>query len=171
MSKGKKSAKDAHPLDIPDFLDARKRGTYSEEEHQRALAVFTAKRKVTGLNGDDYSNCDPSITKAVRKGQLPKSVLEDPAAQKIYLESTRTSGATEGRPTVYRASSGGKTKNDLIADLLLRPEGCTNADAMAISGWPSVSMPYQAKVSGLILTKKKEGAITRYWATKERKGK
>lgn len=170
MAKGKKPAKDAHPLDIPDFLDTRKRGMYSEEEHQRALAVFASKRKVTGLNGDVYSNCDPSITKAVRKGQLPKSVLQDPTAQKMYLESTKTD-TTEGRPAVYRAPTGGKTKNDLIADLLLRPEGCTNADAMAISGWPSVSMPYQAKVSGLVLTKKKEGTITRYWGTKERKGK
>ena len=63
------------------------------------------------------------------------------------------------RPTA--PSKGAKAK--LIGDLLLRPEGCTSADVLAATGWPSVSMPAQAKACGLELRKEKIDGVTRYF--------
>ena len=69
----------------------------------------------------------------------------------------RDGGAS--RPTA--PSKGAKAK--LIGDLLLRPEGCTSADVLAATGWPSVSMPAQAKACGLELRKEKIDGVTRYF--------
>lgn len=61
----------------------------------------------------------------------------------------------------------GRSKVDVIADLLIRAEGCTTADVLEATGWPSVSMPAQAKLAGLALRKEKlKGQPARYWGTK-----
>lgn len=75
-------------------------------------------------------------------------------------------GAVKGK-TKAKASAGTKTprpgsKLDLIVGLLKRPQGCTAAEVLAETGWPSVSMPQQAKAAGLKLTK--EGRPARYRA-------
>lgn len=57
-----------------------------------------------------------------------------------------------------------RSKVDLIADLLKRKNGCTTADVLAVTGWPAVSMPQQAKAAGLKLKKEKDGNVTRYYA-------
>lgn len=62
-------------------------------------------------------------------------------------------------------SSGSKAA--LIADLLLRAEGCTTKDVLAATGWPAVSMPQQAKVAGLLLRKEKVDGATRYWGSRD----
>lgn len=75
--------------------------------------------------------------------------------------------AVEGEvgQTARKPRSGSKT--DLIAALLLRAEGCTTEDVLAATGWPSVSMPASAKVSGLTLRKERlPGQPTRYWGSK-----
>jgi hypothetical protein len=58
----------------------------------------------------------------------------------------------------------GESKTQIVARLLQRPEGCTTADALAATGWPAISMPAQAKASGLTLKKEKDGKVTRYRA-------
>lgn len=59
------------------------------------------------------------------------------------------------------------TKQALVGELLLRSEGCTSAEAIAITGWPAISMPQQAKACGLTLRKVKEkGSVTRYFGSK-----
>ena len=78
----------------------------------------------------------------------------EPAPQ---AKARRDGGAS--RPTA--PSKGAKAK--LIGDLLLRPEGCTSADVLAATGWPSVSMPAQAKACGLELRKEKIDGVTRYF--------
>lgn len=62
------------------------------------------------------------------------------------------------------------SKAQMIADLLLRKEGCTTKDVLAATGWPAVSMPQQAKVAGLVLRKEKIDGTTRYWGAKNRLG-
>lgn len=68
------------------------------------------------------------------------------------------------------AKAPGKVKTGskvaLIADLLVRPQGCTTTDVLAATGWPSVSMPAQAKLAGLTLRKEKVGKVTTYWGNK-----
>lgn len=56
------------------------------------------------------------------------------------------------------------SKLEIIVGLLTRKEGCTAADVMSATDWPSVSMPQQAKAAGLKLKKVKDGRVTRYRA-------
>lgn len=65
------------------------------------------------------------------------------------------------------ATGNGKRKREVVAELLTRNEGCTAADILAATGWPSVSVPQQARSSGLTLrTQKMPGQPTRYWASR-----
>jgi hypothetical protein len=43
------------------------------------------------------------------------------------------------------------TKSQQIAQLLLQPNGCTVADILAATGWPSVSVAWHARNNGLRL--------------------
>lgn len=54
------------------------------------------------------------------------------------------------------------SKLAVIVGLLKRKEGCTVKDVLAATGWPTVSMPQQAKAAGLSLKKEKDGSVTRY---------
>lgn len=62
-----------------------------------------------------------------------------------------------------RAGDKGQTKTALVGQLLLRKEGCTTADILAATGWPTVSVPAQAKAVGIGLRKEKDGKVTRYF--------
>lgn len=67
-----------------------------------------------------------------------------------------------------KPAANGKTKLELITALLLRKCGCTNADVLEVTNWPSVSMPQQATAAGLKLRKeKKPGSPTRYFGEKK----
>jgi hypothetical protein len=57
-------------------------------------------------------------------------------------------------------------KKDVIAQLLLRKEGCTVADVLAATGWTKAAMPSLADAAGLKLRKVKEGDVTRYFGSK-----
>jgi len=56
------------------------------------------------------------------------------------------------------------SKLEIIAGLLRRPEGCTTADVLKATEWPSVSMPQQAKAAGITLKKEKKDGVTVYRA-------
>jgi len=57
------------------------------------------------------------------------------------------------------------SKTEIVAALLRRPEGCTTAEILSATNWPSVSVPAAAKSAGLTLKKEKDGKISRYWGT------
>lgn len=88
-----------------------------------------------------------------------------------------TKSKKRARTTARVAKSGPKHKGFLpakavraesklatIVGLLKRPEGCTTSDALAATGWPTISFNQQASAAGLKLRKVKEGRITRYFA-------
>jgi hypothetical protein len=61
------------------------------------------------------------------------------------------------------------TKSQQVAQLLLRPEGCTYADAVAVTGWPSISIPWHAKNNGLRLRiEKAKGQPHRYFGERRK---
>jgi hypothetical protein len=56
------------------------------------------------------------------------------------------------------------TKSHQVAQLLLRQEGCTYSDALAITGWRSISLQWHTKNNGLRLqVKKTPGEPNRYF--------
>jgi len=88
------------------------------------------------------------------------------AAKKAAQDNARAPAKRTGAPRKAAATlSSGKTKNAMVGELLARPEGCTTADILAATGWPSVSVPAQAKAVGLTLRKEKDGKVTRYWGS------
>lgn len=55
------------------------------------------------------------------------------------------------------------SKLAIVVGLLTRPEGCTTKEVLDATGWPTVSMPQQAKAAGLTLRKEKDGKVSRYF--------
>lgn len=63
------------------------------------------------------------------------------------------------------------TKLAIVADLLLRQEGTTRAEAMAATGWPSISMQDNARQLGLVLRSTRGfGGTLRYFGARPEAG-
>lgn len=56
------------------------------------------------------------------------------------------------------------TKSWQIGELLRRPQGCTTRQVLRKVGWPTVSMPQQARICGLRLVRQRRGRNVRYFA-------
>jgi len=54
-----------------------------------------------------------------------------------------------------------------IGQMFLRPEGVTTDEVLAATGWPSVSMPNQAKQAGLQVYKIRTGRRVRYFVRRD----
>lgn len=106
---------------------------------------------------------DAAIGNGHKIKKVPAGIRGADLAKGSAKAKKPTSKAPKGSK---KASTGGKgTKLALIVDLLKRKQGCTTADVLKATDWPSVSMPQQAKAAGLKLRKEKEkGKPTRYYA-------
>ena len=71
-------------------------------------------------------------------------------------------GTSSPVSTLNRARPGSKAHR--IGEMFLRPEGVTGPEVMAAMGWPSVSMPQQAKAAGIEYTSVRTGRMVRYFA-------
>jgi hypothetical protein len=115
-------------------------------------AVQTAKsRRASGSAGTK-----PAVEK---ERVVSKKSDKAKAKTKVQPKGEKAKSTKKAEPAV-RAGS----KVHLVAGLLTRKEGCTNEEVLKATGWPSVSMPQQAKAAGLSLRKEKEkGKPTRYF--------
>lgn len=112
-------------------------------------------------------------TEAAVPAETKESVVSATSKTKTKARSAvkgKTSAKAPAKTTARApaATSGGVrpgSKLEAIAKLLGRKEGCTTADVLKATGWPSVSMPQQAKAAGLVLRKEKVDGITHYFAT------
>lgn len=94
-----------------------------------------------------------------KKGTGPNRQIKNPPS----VKSAKTKTA-KGK----RAGGKSQSKTAMVGQLLLRKEGCTTADILKATGWPSVSVPAQAKAVGLGLRKEKNGKITRYFGVPQK---
>lgn len=102
-------------------------------------------------------------TKPAAKKATAKKTAKAKPAKKAKAAAKKTASKPKGKKA-DGARDGSKLA--LIAGLLQRKEGCTNAEALKVTGWPTLSMPQQAKAAGLKLRKEKEkGEPTRYFGT------
>ena len=102
-------------------------------------------------------------TKVVQITELPKAEAKPKPEQKESV--VRTKSKSKSTANARKPVNGKGTKLEMIVGLLKRKEGCTTADVLKATGWPSVSMPQQAKAAGLKLKKEKaKGEPTRYHA-------
>jgi hypothetical protein len=85
----------------------------------------------------------------------PVAAMAEPAAQP----------QENPMPRAKTKRNNGSSKTKKILSLLQREGGCTRAEALKVSGWPSVSMPAVAKAAGLRLRRsKRKGEPIRYYA-------
>jgi hypothetical protein len=131
----------------------------TKTEHANAVKIADLHKTEAGKANAKTWDAIPAVRRASRKAQNKVSgapVSDSPKrAKRAGKAPTKTAGA-----------SSGKTKTALVGELLTRKEGCTTADVLALTGWPSVSLPAQAKACGLTLRKEKVGSVTRYWGSK-----
>ncbi|MDE2103590.1 MAG: DUF3489 domain-containing protein [Patescibacteria group bacterium] len=77
---------------------------------------------------------------------------------------TAVKGKTKAKGSAPAKGIRPGSKLETIVGMLKRKEGCTAAEVLKATGWPSVSMPQQARAAGLTLKTEKEGRTTRYRA-------
>lgn len=96
-------------------------------------------------------------------GKSAEASEQEESAMRKTTKATRAKTRTRVKPSA-KTKGAPKSKVEVIARLLRRPKGCTTADVLKATKWPSVSMPQQAEAAGLKLRKEKDGKVTRYYA-------
>jgi hypothetical protein len=118
-----------------------------EEEPELSGRAF-----LQSLQTDDDQSQENEVT--------PKSKAKK--AAKKAKKTKKTAAPTKTNGLTVRAGS----KTAIIHGLLSRKSGCTAAEVLAATGWPSVSMPAMAKACGLKLRKDKEkGQLTQFYGS------
>lgn len=156
-------------LRIPDFLriPQEERRKWWKEHPPRPMPKLgkadKGKQPVTaGDAHDEAVRRELLAADNAKRKQATKERLAKLKESKMAKSKTAKSKARKA-PSA-KSSKPDKPKVQIVADLLRRPSGCTTADVLAATGWPSVSMPQQAKAAGLNLRQEKEGRTTRYFA-------
>lgn len=83
----------------------------------------------------------------------------------LRIRARGVPGAPPRRRDRVTTTQGG-SKTALIAEMMLRPDGCTTAEVLAATGWPAVSMPAQARSAGLALCRDRVGGVLRYYGSR-----
>ena len=139
-------------LEMPEFL--KRTDTPEQIQAVRDKTVSDAKQRVIKNPPDAKAKVGKASTDALNEME-PLPHTEDESKDRAPSK-----GSTSKRKR-------GGSKTGLIADLLLRKEGCTRDDILEVTGWPSVSVPAMAKAAGLKLRKEKtKGGKTHYFGSK-----
>ena len=112
---------------------------------QEFQAVAKLREKVKQTTAPVLPVTEPAKERAMKKAKTKKTKSKKVAA-KAKIEGAVRAGS----------------KLEIVSGLLQRPEGCTAAEILAACGWPSVSVPAMAKAAGLVLSKEKDGKVSRY---------
>lgn len=105
----------------------------------------------------------PPRAKAKPKEKPAKSKAM-PLSGKAAAEAIRGKTKPASKPKAPATPKEGESKLEMITRMLKSAKGCTTAEVLAATKWPSVSMPQQARAAGLRLVKEKDGRVTRYRA-------
>lgn len=103
------------------------------------------------------------LVDVLRQGEPPAVAQGAAAASRAAVKVPAPVQVTEAP---RERNKRGGSKVDIIAQLLLRPQGCTAEEVKTACFWPSVSMPAQAKAAGLKLRKEKVGKLITYFGSK-----
>ena len=143
-----------------------------EAKNAKAKARRAAKSNIsTDSSPDSPAESDSTMStskKAKGKTAAPKKAKQTKAAKVAKPAKTaKKANAVKAKTNGHSAGPRGeKTKE--IARLLQRKTGCTAAEVLEATGWPSVSMPAMAKACGLKLRKEKvkgSGERTHYFGS------
>lgn len=165
-----KAGSDEHQRELREKQKATKKAKARESvaknkaKKERAAQPVIASTPLTGKAAlraiAGKAAAEHAVTK-IPAGKAAKRAEKAKAARKP-VKGTQTA------PKAKKAAAGARTGTKLvkIVELLSRKQGCTTAEVLKATGWPSVSMPQQAKAAGLKLRKeKKSGEVTRYFGS------
>ena len=111
----------------------------------------------------------PSEESVMKAKKTTTKKTAKPAAKAKASSKPKAKAAAKAKPSLAGESGPGPragSKTAIVAQLLQRQEGCTNAEVLEATKWPTVSMNQQAKAAGLVLKKEKlKGQPTRYFGT------
>lgn len=149
-----------------EFLDRREGGTADELAERARENVRNSRggvKKAPGLKSPKggAKPADDAATLAEYAKRAREKQERSGRAGGRVLPTKGASKRAAAKPAAFKGTRPG-SKAAMIAELLTRKEGCTTADVLAATGWPAVSMPQQARIVGLELTKVKDGKVTRY---------
>lgn len=122
-----------------------------------APAATPAKCKETTM---DLST-ETTTAAAKRKSASGKKKAPSKAKTKKTKAAKPRAGKKAAAPKAAEVRAGSKLET--IVALLTRPEGCLVSEVLKATGWPTVSMPQQAKAANLNLRKEKDGKVSRYF--------
>ena len=118
-------------------------------------------------------NDNPPVEQEHTEADLIEEVREAPAVPLKKVRKTKVAKGTKAKVAkgtkakVTETNGRGPrigTKTEIVASLLTRESGCTAAEVLVATGWPSVSMPAMAKACRLELRKVKEaGSPIQYY--------
>ena len=91
--------------------------------------------------------------------------ISHPAVDAMRAALANTPAKAQRKPRTAKSTRTGTTKREEIVALLCSPEGCTRADILDLTGWPSVTVQGLAAASNLDLRQVKEGRVFRYFGT------
>lgn len=104
-------------------------------------------------------------TKKRSRGEAAANLKKGKAAASKRPKGSKKAAAENARAPI--GTPGGVrpgSKLEIVVGLLTRADGCTGKEILEATGWPTVSVPQQAKAAGLVLSKEKVDGITRYRA-------
>ena len=147
----------------------------------RLKALRESKAADAARKAANLTDADKAAVAALKKaGAKPASLGASPfdlkkAGAKVKAE-TQESDVSKKTKTAPKKAAPKKavngdgpregSKTSLVADLLKRKTGCTGAEVLKATGWPTISMPAAAKAAGLKLRKEKaKGEPTRYFGS------
>lgn len=142
-------------------------GKETPEETKAIKAELATPRKATVLPAAGGSAA--ALRKAIKGSTAPKVAKKEAAVKTKPQKAAKPAQAQKAVKvaTAKTKPASGKTKLEAITALLLRKAGTTNAEILAATQWPSVSVPQQAAAAGLKLRKEKvKGKPTRYYGSK-----
>lgn len=164
--------------DIPEFLVEAAKAPRKPPEPPKAASPAPSSEKGPIAMTTQTSQA-PAKPAPKAKGKTKTARLPVPPPRLRTAISKPTKGSkpaakvkAKAKPAkVAKAKAGGKrgSKLELIRALLTRPQGCTGADVLKATGWPSFSMNQQAEAMGLLSKlgkEKKPGSPTRYFVKK-----
>lgn len=139
---------------IPPFLQVKNREPLTPEL-QASADARSAKAREDKEAKEAAAKEHDMATKAKKKTTKKTAAAKSGTKAKPAAKAAKPRKAGELRPG---------SKNAMVAELLRRAKGCTTADVLEATGWPSVSMPAMAKAAGIKLLKEKNGKVTTYRA-------
>jgi hypothetical protein len=154
---------------IPEFLLRGQRAREASKPaaaEQPALETKKGKAAPLTLSDAETAAVEAGIAAyaaaADRSDDMIREMLREAFQAGVSAKARKVRAAKKVKTT---REPGAPSKKEVVKNLLLRPEGTTAAEIMAATGWPSVSVPQQARSAGLTLRMEKDGRSTRYFAT------